>query len=163
MKVVDYWTGATADALRQAFRMTIEDFAAKLGVHPRTVSYWRERPDMVQRTLGQQILDDALERAPEAVKARFAALIGKGFSADPIANGSWPGTSPGPPLPPSPASGGDISAENARSILAWLEASNTSDDFITVATSIRRSKRPPRSMHLSRPPRYWPKYSSFTE
>jgi AcrR family transcriptional regulator len=131
MKVVDSWTGATADALRQAFRMTIEDFAAKLGVHPRTVSYWRGRPDMVQRTLGQQILDDALERAPETVKARFAALIGKGFSADPIANGSLPGTSPGLPLPPSPASAGDISAENARSILAWIEASNTSDDFIS--------------------------------
>ena len=71
MRVVDSWTGGTADALRQAFRMTIEDFAGKLGLSPRTVAYWRQRPDMVQRPLGQRILDNTLERAPDAVKGLF--------------------------------------------------------------------------------------------
>jgi hypothetical protein len=131
MRVIDSWTGATADALRQAFRMPIEDFAGKLGLSPRTVAYWRQRPDMVQRPLGQQILDDTLERAPEAVKARFAVLIDNGFAADPMVNGSLPGTPLGPPLPPSPASAGDIDAEDARGVLAWIEATNTSDDFIS--------------------------------
>jgi len=131
MRVVDSWTGATADALRLAFRMTIEDYAGKLGLSPRAVAYWRERPDMVQRPLGQQILDDALERAPEAVKARFAVLIDKGITADPMVNGSWPGTTPGPPIPPSRASASDISAEDARGVLAWIEATNTNDDFIS--------------------------------
>lgn len=149
MRVVDSWTGATADALRQAFRMTIEDFAAKLGVSPRTVAYWRERPDMVQRPLGQQILDDTLERAPQAVKARFAALIDKGFTADPMVNGFSPGTPQVPQLPPSPGSAGDINAEDARSVLAWIEATNTSDDFISYfdQTIIETAKE-----HASFPP-----------
>ncbi len=50
---------------------------------------------MVQRPLGQQILDDTLERAPEAVKARFAVLIDKGPTANPMVNGFRRGTTPG--------------------------------------------------------------------
>jgi transcriptional regulator with XRE-family HTH domain len=39
MNVVASWTGARADALRQALRMTIEDFAGHLGVAARTAAY----------------------------------------------------------------------------------------------------------------------------
>ena len=47
MQVTATWTGAQADALRQALRMTYESFAEHLGVSVRTVAYWRQRPDMI--------------------------------------------------------------------------------------------------------------------
>ena len=47
MQVITSWTGAHADALRQALRMTNESFAESLGVAVRTVAYWRKRPHIV--------------------------------------------------------------------------------------------------------------------
>ena len=131
MKVVGSWTGATADALRQAFRMTIEDFAEKLGLSPRIVAYWRERPDMIQRPQSQGILDTTLERAPDDVKARFAILINQRPATGAMTDGSLAGTPPGPLLPISPANSDDISVQDARSVLAWIESTNTNDDFIS--------------------------------
>lgn len=82
MRVVDSWTGELADLLRRAFRMTIEDFADKqLGVAPRTVAYWRQRPSMIPKAEQQAILDTALERATDAVKARFALLVDRASEA----------------------------------------------------------------------------------
>src|SRR5262249_60448947 len=42
--LVATWTGWHANALRQALRMTNEEFAEHLSVAVRTVVYWRTRP-----------------------------------------------------------------------------------------------------------------------
>jgi hypothetical protein len=57
--------------------MTNESFAAHLGVHARTVANWRGNPEVIPRLAIQEILDAALERAPDRVKAQFAGLIGE--------------------------------------------------------------------------------------
>jgi DNA-binding transcriptional regulator YiaG len=73
--LVPTWTGWHASALREALRMTNEDFAEHLQIAVRTVAYWRGRPDMVPRQGMQQILDVALERAPERARAQFRRLL----------------------------------------------------------------------------------------
>jgi len=78
MQVIATWTGERADLLRQAFRMPIEAFAEYLCVAPRTVANWRGNPTVSPRPASQDILDAALERAPDRVKAQFALLIEKG-------------------------------------------------------------------------------------
>jgi tetratricopeptide (TPR) repeat protein len=52
-----------------------ESFAEYLGVAPRTVAYWRKRPEMVPQPDKQAILDTALDKAPERAKAQFAVLV----------------------------------------------------------------------------------------
>jgi 8-oxo-dGTP diphosphatase len=42
--VVDIWTGRTANALRQALRMTHEGFAAKLGTSVRGIRSGAQSP-----------------------------------------------------------------------------------------------------------------------
>ena len=120
MNVMDAWTGATADALRRAFRMTIEEFAEHLGISPRAVAYWRERPDKLPRPLGQRVLDATLESAPENVKARFALLIEQGSATLSTRNS----------LVITDATQ-QISVTKANDVLAWVESTNTSDDLIT--------------------------------
>jgi hypothetical protein len=78
MQVIGSWTSREADALRQALRMTSEAFAEHLGISVRTVANWRKRPDIVPEGRTQEILDAALERAPDRVKATFALLVGEG-------------------------------------------------------------------------------------
>jgi hypothetical protein len=73
--LVATWTGWHANALRQALRMTNEEFAEHLDVSVRTVVYWRTRPEMVPRQSMQQILDVALQRAPELALAQFRRLL----------------------------------------------------------------------------------------
>jgi transcriptional regulator with XRE-family HTH domain len=74
MQVIAQWTGGYADALRRSQRMTYESFAEYLGVAVRTVAYWHKRPEIIPQARMQGILDTALDRAPERVKAQFAAL-----------------------------------------------------------------------------------------
>ena len=73
--LVATWTGWHANALRQALRMTNEEFAEHLDVAVRTVAYWRTRPEMVPRQGMQQILDVALQQAPELARAQFRRLL----------------------------------------------------------------------------------------
>jgi hypothetical protein len=75
VQVVASWTGGHADLLRRSLRMTSESFAEHLGVAVRTVAYWRERPESIPKPAMQEILDAALERAPERARAQFALLI----------------------------------------------------------------------------------------
>lgn len=75
MQVVASWTGAYADALRQSLRMGNESFAEYLGIGIRTVAYWRKRPEMVPQPRMQDILDTALDKAPDRAKAHFANLV----------------------------------------------------------------------------------------
>ena len=74
MNLVGTWTGQQADALRRASRMSIEDFASKLGASTRTVAGWREHPERVPQTLMQESLDVVLENASDRVKILFATF-----------------------------------------------------------------------------------------
>jgi 8-oxo-dGTP diphosphatase len=87
MQVIATWSGARAELLRQAFRMSNESFAAHLGVHARTVANWRGNPDVIPRPAIQDLLDAALERAPDRVKAAFSCFCRKTGQAD-IGNGN---------------------------------------------------------------------------
>lgn len=75
MAFVDDWTGRRACALQAALRMTNEAFAEHLGVAVRTIATWHQKPDVRPRSEIQQLLDTALDRAPESVKRRFASAI----------------------------------------------------------------------------------------
>lgn len=75
MTAVTHWTGREARALREALRLSIRDFADRLGVAARTISNWesagvdiRPRPDM------QAVLDTALARASASERDRFTHL-----------------------------------------------------------------------------------------
>jgi transcriptional regulator with XRE-family HTH domain len=76
MTIIEEWTGRHAHALRTALRMTSESFAHQLGVAPRTVTKWRERPERVLTKQIQQGLDTLLRQAPPDARVRFAAGLG---------------------------------------------------------------------------------------
>lgn len=75
MDVVSRWTGARADALRQALRMTNEAFAERFPVAVRTVAYWRERPGSVPQPAIQEALDTLLAQAPALARAQFWLIV----------------------------------------------------------------------------------------
>jgi DNA-binding transcriptional regulator YiaG len=70
MQVVQTWTSGHADALRRSLRMTNESYAEYLGVGVRTVAYWRKQPGIIPQQRNQEILDTALDRAPDRAKAQ---------------------------------------------------------------------------------------------
>ncbi|MEU4608087.1 XRE family transcriptional regulator [Kribbella sp. NPDC023972] len=76
MTIIEKWTGRHAHALRTALRLTNEAFAEHLGIAPRTVTKWRERPDIVPSQHLQQALDTSLTQAPPDAQIRFAANLG---------------------------------------------------------------------------------------
>lgn len=73
--VVERWTGQRACLLQAALRATNESFAHHLGIAVRTVAAWHADPALTPRAEIQQILDTALERAPDAAVQRFTALL----------------------------------------------------------------------------------------
>nr|WP_030169026.1 NUDIX hydrolase [Streptomyces sp. NRRL S-813] len=68
------WTGRKAAWLQDAFEMTQEAFAGKLGVSVRSVASWRANPDMIPQQETQRILDTTLAMAGDAVRRRFIHL-----------------------------------------------------------------------------------------
>ena len=76
MTVIEKWTGRHAHALRTALRLTNEAFAERLGVSPRTVTKWSERPEMEPSQHLQGALDTSLNEAPPDARVRFAANLG---------------------------------------------------------------------------------------
>lgn len=76
MTVIDEWTGRHAHALRTAMRLTNEAFAERLGISPRTLTKWRERPEVVPSPYLQEALDTYLNQAPPDAQVRFAATLG---------------------------------------------------------------------------------------
>jgi 8-oxo-dGTP diphosphatase len=90
MELVNAWTGRTACLLQAALRLTNESFARHLGVAVRTVATWHQRPELTPRAEMQQLLDTALEKAPESTRARFAKLAGVNSEAS-LATVSEPG------------------------------------------------------------------------
>lgn len=75
MVLVSAWTGRTACALQAALRLSNEAFAEHLGISVRTVAGWHQKPTIRPKTEIQQLLDTAHERAPAAVRERFAKLV----------------------------------------------------------------------------------------
>lgn len=74
MDDVQQWTGQKAARLQDAFEMTQEQFAGKLGVSVRSVASWRANPHMVPQSETQRILDTAYRKAGDAVRRRFIHL-----------------------------------------------------------------------------------------
>ncbi|MEV0220848.1 NUDIX domain-containing protein [Streptomyces sp. NPDC050704] len=74
MDVVHQWTGQKAAWLNEAFDMTQEEFAGRLGVSVRSVANWHASPNMIPQRETQRILDTAYERAGDAVRRRFIHL-----------------------------------------------------------------------------------------
>ena len=73
MTIVDRWTGCEAKLLRKALRLSVRDFAERLGVGVRTVNKWEARQgDITPLPHMQEVLDTALARASDEAKARFA-------------------------------------------------------------------------------------------
>jgi len=73
---VAQWTGQEARALRWALRMTMQDFAAHLGVNVRTVAKWEARGAGIRlRAVTQAILDTALARADDHAHERLATTL----------------------------------------------------------------------------------------
>src|SRR5690349_4290740 len=73
---VHQWTGLHARALRHAMRMSVRDFAARLGIGIRTVSKWEglgvsTRP----RHPMQAILDTTLTGCDTATRLRFELAL----------------------------------------------------------------------------------------
>lgn len=73
---VRVWTGRETRLLREALRMTLDEFAERLGAAPRTVSYWEaDGPTVKPRAEMQGALDTLLAQAPPAAQARFADAV----------------------------------------------------------------------------------------
>jgi hypothetical protein len=83
---VSEWTGEEALLLRSVKRQSVREFAQRLGIDPRTVTYWKNNPGSVCRPGTQQILDTALDQCTAAEKetfrVRLAALRGEFSPAD---------------------------------------------------------------------------------
>lgn len=75
MAVVDRWNGRIACLLQMAAGMTVEGFASRLGVAPRTVAYWRSRPHAYVNAANQEILNTAYEQLQPAARGRFTQLV----------------------------------------------------------------------------------------
>lgn len=74
MEDVQQWTGETAARLQDAFEMTQEEFAGRLGVSVRSVASWRANSRMVPQPDTQRILDTTYRMAGDAVRQRFIRL-----------------------------------------------------------------------------------------
>ena len=75
MTTVHRWTGREAKLLRGALRLSVRDFAARLGIGLRTVNKWEARQsDITPLPHMQEVLDTALARASDEAKARFVAV-----------------------------------------------------------------------------------------
>ena len=85
---IQRWTGREARALREALRMSIRDFAARLGVSERAVSKWEAGgAAKIPRTDSQAMLDTTLETASPDARARFELFITTAASHGAIASG----------------------------------------------------------------------------
>ena len=84
MATVQCWTGAETKALRQAMRLSVRRFAAYLGIDARTVNKWEARHGTITlRPHTQELMDTALQRAPEDVQTRFTQIVGGAQQEEP--------------------------------------------------------------------------------
>lgn len=76
MPLVTQWTGREIKAFRTAIRMSVLEFADKLGVSDRIVTRWEVTgSENVPRMVNQAALDTMLARADSDVHGRFAGLL----------------------------------------------------------------------------------------
>jgi DNA-binding XRE family transcriptional regulator len=80
---IKLWSSKEIRALREAKRMTIEEFAAKLGVSERMIYRW-EGDNVIPRSVNQRALDTALSRCQPSEIARFADSIGPTSLSDQV-------------------------------------------------------------------------------
>jgi len=74
--VIVRWSGREAHALRQAMRLSIDDFARHAEVSPRSVARWAQRGEQIRlRWDVQRLLDRVLAEAGPQVQARLTALL----------------------------------------------------------------------------------------
>ncbi|WP_233166702.1 helix-turn-helix domain-containing protein [Micromonospora sp. Rc5] len=74
--VVGRWTGREVRALREALRMTVHDFAQRLGASGATVSGWEHRRTPTPpKMAAQAALDQTLALADTDTKARFLLIL----------------------------------------------------------------------------------------
>lgn len=90
---IETWTGAEARLLRTvALRMSVREFAAYLGLPPRTISKWEQAGGIRQpRPAMQAVLDAALQRADSESLARFAQVLGERREVSEVIAESRPG------------------------------------------------------------------------
>jgi hypothetical protein len=126
MQVIAEWTGGHADALRRALRMTNEDFADYLGIGVRTVAYWRAQPEIRPRARMQEILDTALKRAPDRVKAQFTLLVNEAHRGR---DHHPPGKAESSAVVPDPMTSQKLNKEDKRTL--WRPANADVGDIFT--------------------------------
>lgn len=87
--MVQVWTGREVRALREGQRLSIREFAARVGVSERMVSRWEAGGESIRpRPINQEGLDSLLARASEDEKARFSAFLRRGSKpSSPISGG----------------------------------------------------------------------------
>jgi hypothetical protein len=109
MHPLEGWTGHTACALQAALRMSHEAFAAHLGVGLRTVAAWHQKPALRPKSEMQQLLDTALDQAPQPARDRFARLVGQ------------PSDEPPEPVEATEAEHRLANDPNVAAALEWLD------------------------------------------
>lgn len=71
--VIQRWDGRLTRLLRQSMRLSVRDFAAKLGVSHTIVSEWEAAgAGIMPRAFTQALLDEAYRRADDEDRQRFA-------------------------------------------------------------------------------------------
>ncbi|WP_143230449.1 helix-turn-helix domain-containing protein [Actinosynnema sp. ALI-1.44] len=76
MATVNRWTGVEVHALRQALRLSVRDFASRLGVDRRSVNKWDARgSSIVLLPLTQSIMDTCLAQTSDEVRTRFNQIM----------------------------------------------------------------------------------------
>lgn len=89
---VQLWSGCEVRALREAKRLSIRDFAGKLGVSQRMVSKWEAGGESIHpRPANQDALDTFLAASSADVHARFAHMTGVSEPSSPV-TGHQPAT-----------------------------------------------------------------------
>jgi hypothetical protein len=82
--VIVRWSGREAHALRQAMRLSIDDFARHAEVSPRSVARWAQRGAHIRlRWDVQRLLDGVLSAAGPQVQARLGALLSSPLDEEP--------------------------------------------------------------------------------
>ena len=76
MPLVTRWTGREVKALREAARMSLMEFAEKLGVSDRIVSKWEQGGESVSpRMVNQAALDTLFSQADADAQGRFVKIL----------------------------------------------------------------------------------------
>lgn len=76
MPLVTKWTGREVKALREAIRMSLMEFAEKLGVSDRIVSRWEADGEYASlRMVNQAALDTLLAKADQDAQGRFVGIL----------------------------------------------------------------------------------------